>query len=182
MAAADFGDWSVTGVPQGCGSKVQLLLPAICTIYDRHQIAMIGCAPMVMVEYSIFLGTTNPTARYSATFLVTSSLYALGPITNAQVSANVISDTSRASAIGLNVMMGNIGGMVSTWSFLPSDAPSYPICNGLKRRRRLEPCMGPEEALSTNVTDSMANFNREVAKGVVLDETGAMPQADVLQV
>ncbi|PYI11076.1 MFS general substrate transporter [Aspergillus sclerotiicarbonarius CBS 121057] len=33
--------------------------------------------------------------------------------------------------IGTNVMFGNIGGLISTWSFLPSDAPDYHIGNGL---------------------------------------------------
>lgn len=28
-------------------------------------------------------------------------------------------------------MFGNIGGLISTWSFLPSDAPNYHIGNGL---------------------------------------------------
>jgi hypothetical protein len=28
-------------------------------------------------------------------------------------------------------MLGNIGGLISTWSFLPFDAPNYKIGNGL---------------------------------------------------
>jgi hypothetical protein len=28
-------------------------------------------------------------------------------------------------------MMGNVGGLISTWSALPRDAPNYPILNGL---------------------------------------------------
>jgi hypothetical protein len=28
-------------------------------------------------------------------------------------------------------MLGNIGGLISTWSFLPSDAPNFRIGNGL---------------------------------------------------
>lgn len=28
-------------------------------------------------------------------------------------------------------MLGNIGGLISTWAFLPFDAPNYPIGNGL---------------------------------------------------
>jgi len=28
-------------------------------------------------------------------------------------------------------MMGNVGGLIATWSFLPHDAPNYPIGNGL---------------------------------------------------
>ena len=29
------------------------------------------------------------------------------------------------------VMLGNIGGLISTWSFLPTDAPNYYTGNGL---------------------------------------------------
>lgn len=28
-------------------------------------------------------------------------------------------------------MLGNVGGLISTWSFLPSDGPNYYIGNGL---------------------------------------------------
>lgn len=28
-------------------------------------------------------------------------------------------------------MFGNIGGLIATWSFLPTDKPDYPIGNGL---------------------------------------------------
>ena len=28
-------------------------------------------------------------------------------------------------------MLGNIGGLISTWSFLTTDAPNFPIGNGL---------------------------------------------------
>ncbi|CAD0099389.1 unnamed protein product [Aureobasidium mustum] len=45
--------------------------------------------------------------------------------------ANVVSDTARSSAIGTNVMFGNIGGLIATWSFLPFDGPNYHIGNGL---------------------------------------------------
>ncbi|KAL4865202.1 major facilitator superfamily domain-containing protein [Aspergillus spectabilis] len=44
---------------------------------------------------------------------------------------NVVSDIARASLIGTVVMMGNIGGLVATWSFLPFDGLTYPIRNGL---------------------------------------------------
>jgi len=79
----------------------------------------------------MFLASENSSVRYGATFLIASSMFALGPLTNAQVAANVVSDTARSGAIGMNVMMGNIGGLVSAWSFLPWDAPNYHIGNGL---------------------------------------------------
>lgn len=69
--------------------------------------------------------------RYAATFLIASGAFSFGALCNAQASANVVSDTARASAIGTVVMFGNIGGLISTWSFLPFDGPNFPIGNGL---------------------------------------------------
>jgi len=117
--------------PYIVGAFFTLLFPLISWKLDRRQIFMILSAPLTMVGFAIFLGTTNTDARYAATFLIASSLFSLGAITNGQVSANVVTDTARSSAIGLNVMMGNVGGLVSTWSFTPKDAPNYPIGNGL---------------------------------------------------
>lgn len=31
----------------------------------------------------------------------------------------------RSTGIGWNVMLGNLGGLISTWSYLPFDAPNY---------------------------------------------------------
>lgn len=61
----------------------------------------------------MFLATdeNSPHVRYGATFLIASGAFAYGALCNAQVSANVVSDTARAAAIGTNVMMGNIGGV-----------------------------------------------------------------------
>lgn len=86
-----------------------------------------------MIGYIMFLATTqhDPKVRYGATFIIASGAFSFGALCNAQVSANVVSDTARAAAIGLNVMAGNIGGLVATWSFLPFDGPNYHIGNGL---------------------------------------------------
>lgn len=69
--------------------------------------------------------------RYTAIFIIFSGIFTYGALTNSHAAANVISDTAKSSAIATNVMMGNIGGLVSTWAFVPSDAPRYMIGNGL---------------------------------------------------
>lgn len=84
-----------------------------------------------MIGYIMFLASTEAQTRYGATFLIASGAFAFGALCNAQVSANVVSDTARASAIGTAVMLGNVGGLISTWSFLPFDKPNYHIGNGL---------------------------------------------------
>jgi MFS family permease len=117
--------------PYVVGAFFVVLFPLISWRIDQRQIFFILSAPMVMVGYAMFLGTENPSVRYGATFLIASSTFCMGPLSNAQVSANVVSDTARSAGIGTNVMFGNIGGLISSWSFLPWDAPNYPIGNGL---------------------------------------------------
>ncbi|KAK2608743.1 hypothetical protein QQS21_002732 [Conoideocrella luteorostrata] len=98
---------------------------------NRRGIFMICCAPLTVVGYAMFLATTNPSVRYGATFLPFLGIFTYGALTNSHVAANVVSDTAKSSAIATNVMMGNIGGLISTWAFVSSDGPNYPIGNGL---------------------------------------------------
>lgn len=98
---------------------------------DKRNIYMILAAPISLVGYIVFLGSENRNVRYGATFLVTSSAFCFGALTISQVSANVVSDTARAAAVSTNVMIGNVGGIVATWSYLPADAPDYRTGNGL---------------------------------------------------
>ncbi|KAK4186369.1 putative transporter [Podospora australis] len=121
----------LTVPPYIVGAFFTLLLPLISWKFDRRQYIIIACTPMVIAGYAIFLATEAAEARYAGIFLLSTTIFAMGPMTNAQVSANVISDTARSSGIGMNVMFGNVGGLISTWAFLPWDGPKYPIGNGL---------------------------------------------------
>ena len=117
--------------PYVVGAFFEVLFPLLSWRFDRRQVFLVLTAPLVMVGYAMFLGTTDPQARYAATFLNASSCFAAGALTNAQASAQVVSDTSRAVSLAINMMFGSVGGLVATWSYLPSDGPDYPIGNGL---------------------------------------------------
>lgn len=117
--------------PYIVGAFFTVAIPFASWRFDRRTHFMIISAPLMMAGYIMFLATTNAQVRYGATFIIASGAFSFGALCNAQVSANVVSDTARSSAIGTNVMMGNIGGLISTWSFLPTDAPNYKIGNGL---------------------------------------------------
>ena len=98
---------------------------------DKRTVYFLPTAALMMTGYIIFLATDDPRARYGATFIIAAGAFPFGSLCNAQVSANVVSDTARSSAIATNVMFGNVGGLISTWGFLPFDAPNYKIGNGL---------------------------------------------------
>lgn len=119
--------------PYVVGAVATLVIPYLSTKTDRRSIYFVASAPLMMIGYIMFLATevTDTQARYGATFIIAVGAFSYGALCNAQVSANVVSDTARSSAIGTNVMLGNIGGLISTWSFLPTDAPNFPIGNGL---------------------------------------------------
>ncbi|KAF2467306.1 putative MFS transporter [Lindgomyces ingoldianus] len=117
--------------PYVVGAFFTVLFPFLSWRYDKRMIFFILGSPLIMIGYIMFLASTDSQVRYGATFIIASGAFAFGALCNAHVSANVVSDTARASAIGTNVMFGNIGGLISTWSFLPFDKPNYHIGNGL---------------------------------------------------
>lgn len=116
--------------PYIVGAFFTLLLPFFSWRFDKRLIFFIMSAPLMMIGYIMFLASKDSQVRYGATFIIATGAFSFGALCNAQVSANVVSDTARASAIATNVMFGNVGGLISTWSFLPMDKPNYPIGNG----------------------------------------------------
>ncbi|KAI1356063.1 MFS transporter [Xylaria sp. FL0043] len=99
--------------------------------FDRRAIFIVVTAPFTMVGYILFLASHEARVRYAAAFLAAVSTFACGPLANGQASAVVVSDTSRSIAIATTVMFGNIGGLISTWTYLPFDGPDYKIGNGI---------------------------------------------------
>ncbi|KAI0015183.1 MFS general substrate transporter [Xylariomycetidae sp. FL0641] len=117
--------------PYAVGAVFEVLLPLLSWRFDRRQIFLIATAPLTMLGYILFLASDEPRVRYAATFLAAISCFAVGPLCNAQASAHVVSDSARSMAIATNMMYGNIGGLIATWSYLAWDGPDYPIGNGL---------------------------------------------------
>ncbi|KAJ5101242.1 hypothetical protein NUU61_003464 [Penicillium alfredii] len=117
--------------PYVVGAFFTLLFPFLSWRLDQRLIFFIISPPLMIAGYIMFLASRDSMVRYGATFIIASGAFAFGALCTAHVSANVVSDTARSSAIGTTVMFGNVGGLISTWSFLPFDAPDYHIGNGL---------------------------------------------------
>jgi len=117
--------------PYVVGAFFTLLIAYLSRRTGRYLVLYICVMPLLMCGFTLFLTSHNPTVRYAATFLAASAAFCFGVLGNALISANVISDTSRSAGIGLNSMCGNIGGLISTWSYLPFDKPDYVIGNGI---------------------------------------------------
>jgi len=117
--------------PYVVGAAFVLLVPFLSWKTRKTVIFFIMSAPLMMMGYIMFLASTNQQVRYAATFFIGCGAFSFGALCNAQASANTLSDTARSSGIGTVVMFGNVGGLISTWSFLPFDKPHYHIGNGI---------------------------------------------------
>ncbi|KAI0839942.1 putative MFS transporter [Hypoxylon sp. FL0890] len=117
--------------PYVVGAVFEVLVPTLSWRTDKRQIFLIITTPLTMMGYIMFLASTEAKVRYAAAFFTAISCFAAGPLTNAQVAAQVISDSARSMSLATNMMLGNIGGLIATWSYLSWDGPDYPIGNGL---------------------------------------------------
>ncbi|KAL7622043.1 hypothetical protein AAE478_007544 [Parahypoxylon ruwenzoriense] len=117
--------------PYVVGAVFEVFIPLLSWRLDRRQIFLIITAPLTMMGYIMFLASTDTKVRYAATFFTAISCFAGGPLTNAQASAQVISDSARSMSLATNMMLGNVGGLIATWSYLSWDGPDYRIGNGI---------------------------------------------------
>lgn len=115
IVATIYPDASVTAQqlytvpPYAVGAVLTVVFSGLSWILDKRQIIMTLCALPVLTGYAIFLGTLDPHARYAATFLVASTVFTMGSMTNAQVSCNVVTDTARTAAMATNVAFASLG-------------------------------------------------------------------------
>lgn len=142
----------LTVPPYVVGAACTVIITTLSWRFNQRQTLIACTGPTVIAGFSIFLATTNANVRYAAVFLSASTAFSLGAMTNAQVSANVLSDSARSIAIGTNGtlsdfsytshfyvndsnvnvgMFGYLGGLFATWTYLPSDAPRYFIGNSI---------------------------------------------------
>lgn len=71
-----------------------------------------------------YVGRTVP-VRYTGLFFLLGGIYANGPCLIAWIPNNTAGHTRRATAIAMNCVCNNIGGIVSTWIFPSKDAPYF---------------------------------------------------------
>lgn len=93
----------------------------------RHRMAFVIFSCMVAMAGFVMLIVckTNVNVRYGGLFLIASGLYTAMPLLVCWTNMNFAGHHRRAVSTGWQVGFGNIGGFVSTFSFLGKDAPYY---------------------------------------------------------
>lgn len=166
----------LTVPPYIVGAFFILVIPTLSWRYNHRQAFIAITGPTIIIGYSIFLATLNPNIRYAAVFLCASTAFTLGAMCNAQVSANVISDSSRNIAIGTNAMFGYVGGLIATWTYLPKDAPRYPIGNSINLACAIT---WTAIAIGTLFWMKYDNKRRDENETAATEEIAGLPQQEI---
>ncbi|KAI9677045.1 MAG: hypothetical protein M1817_006884 [Caeruleum heppii] len=101
-------------------------------LQQRYIFCLIGPA-VGTVGYVLLLaqGGLSPGVKYFATFLITSGAYITQPVTLAWLNNNMGGHYKRSVAAAIQLGFGNIGGIIASNVFYPSQRPRYPIGYGV---------------------------------------------------
>jgi MFS family permease len=86
---------------------------------------LLALAPLIALGFAIMATVSSSGIRYFAIFLATTGAFTCSPILLAWVVSNSAGPAVRAIVTGYAVGMANCGGVIATWTYLPSDAPRY---------------------------------------------------------
>jgi len=86
---------------------------------------------IAIIGFVLLIATKNPHVQYAGTFLVVSGIYPNVPLGVAWNGNNIGGATKRAVGIAMHVGFGNLGGVISGFSFRSQDAPRYFSGHGL---------------------------------------------------
>ncbi|KAJ6525025.1 major facilitator superfamily domain-containing protein [Mycena vulgaris] len=111
--------------PYFFAALVQVIVPWISMRVDTRGPFMAGHAAVGIIGYAIFVGSSSAHARYAACFLVAGGAFPFGAFSPGLVAVNTGPDATRAVALGVVASVGNVGGIISTWTYVSSDAPNY---------------------------------------------------------
>ncbi|KAI9313785.1 major facilitator superfamily domain-containing protein [Dichotomocladium elegans] len=114
--------------PYAVGTIVCIIL---CRLSDRLRDRgsfMAGIAgPLIVIAFIILLAVpaANVGVRYMAIFFATAGAFTASPMVLGWVVENAAGPMVRAIVSGVVVCIGCTGGLVATWTYLPSEAPEY---------------------------------------------------------
>lgn len=100
--------------------------------FQKRYVSLMGCYFLGLIGIIILWITVHykhlAGVSYFAIFLAAAGYSAQAPLVGAWTSVNVLNPSKRASAIGLMMLFGSVGGgSIGSNIYLDSEAPTYPL-------------------------------------------------------
>ncbi|KAI1432917.1 MFS transporter-like protein [Xylaria sp. CBS 124048] len=113
-------------VPPNLAAFVVVLL--VTRLSDRLKARgplMVVCCLIAIIGYILLLATHKSSARYAGTFLVAIGIYPNSALIMGWLSNNMAPHFVRATGIGFLIAFANTSAFISTFIYLPHQAPNY---------------------------------------------------------
>uniref|UniRef100_V5EG15 Permease of the major facilitator superfamily n=2 Tax=Kalmanozyma brasiliensis (strain GHG001) TaxID=1365824 RepID=V5EG15_KALBG len=121
----------LTVPPNIAGAIATLAFAYASAKFKIRSVFTIAGSLVMTLGYAMFVGSNNLYVRYAASFFATSGAFTQGALLPAYAAVNANNDSERAGAIAVTVFFGNIGGLISCWTYLNRYAPNFLPGNGL---------------------------------------------------
>ncbi|KAG8860505.1 hypothetical protein FRB96_003759 [Tulasnella sp. 330] len=112
-----------------CSWSVFVAYSSYCT--GRRGMWVLISAPIGLTGAAILVGTGNRQVDYAGLFLLAMGVFPLGPLFLTWANNNAAPHTTRAVSSAMVVSIGTMGPIVSSWVYLPIDAPKYTTGNSV---------------------------------------------------
>ncbi len=107
------------------GSVLIFFLAAMSDHTQRRAPFMLAFSLLSIIGYAILLGTPSHKAGYAACFLIVAGGNAIPCLNIIWINGNSAPHYKRATALAMNQIIGNIGGIVSGQIYLTDEKPRY---------------------------------------------------------
>jgi MFS family permease len=91
----------------------------------QRGVFVIGFNSLAVVGATMLAASHNDHVKYAGTFLLASGIYSNVPAITAWTGNNIGGSTKRSVGMAMQVCIGNLGGVMSAYMYLPRDAPQY---------------------------------------------------------
>ncbi|KAE9985322.1 hypothetical protein EG328_007575 [Venturia inaequalis] len=90
----------------------------------RGPFIIAGCI-LAIGGYIMLIASTKASVQYGGTFLVAAGIFPCSPLVMGWLANNVAPHYVRATATGVQIMVGNMAAFIATFTYLTKDAPKY---------------------------------------------------------
>jgi len=104
---------------------VTMIAAFIADTYKARGVTAICTTCLALVGFSMFLTAQTIAVRYTALCFLITGIYSTSPSLISWVPNNTAAHTRRATAVAMGFISTNVGGIVSTWIYPKSSAPTY---------------------------------------------------------
>lgn len=118
----------MTVPPYACGTIVCIILAMLSDRFKIRGPILFGIAgPLILIAFAILRTVENTGVRYMAIFFATCGGFTGSPVFVAWNVDNNAGPMVRAVSSAFSISLGCLGGILATWTYLPSQAPHYEV-------------------------------------------------------